>query len=110
MIMKDDEQLQVRPIFRILGAVMMVFIAALMIFNSVPFFSADKITPNNCANERKTSSRFLCKIGNEVLSMLSEKMQGPAEAITHLIFAALLIYFSWLLLRPLLGFSPAKAS
>ena len=97
----DPEQLQVRPAFRVLGALLMLLMAALMIYDSVPFFSAEKISVKSCAGEYKSSSKILCEIGNSMLSMLPTRMQGPAEALIHLAMAALLIYLSWMLTKPL---------
>ncbi len=106
----DPEQLQVRPALRALGAVVMLLIAALMIHSSIPFFSAEKILLKNCAGEYKASSKFLCEVGNAMLSMLPARMQGPAEALIHLVMAALLIYLSWLLTKPRHARSHEKSS
>lgn len=106
----NTEQLQVRPALRVLGGVAMLLIAALMVHSSIPFFSAEKISLKSCASENKLSSKFLCEIGNAMLSLLPTRMQGPAEALIHLAIAALFICLSWLLIRPLLKRSHAQSS
>lgn len=108
--MTGAEQSEVRWPFRVLGATMMVLIAALMAAISIPLFTAEKITFKHCAVERRTGSRWLCHVGNEVLTMLPTKLQGPAEGVMHLVVAALLLYFSWLLIKPLLGRSRARSA
>ena len=95
----DDQQLQVRPALRIIGAVIMLLIAALMIHSSIPFFSAKKILLKSCTGEYKASSQFLCEVGNAMMSMLTARMQGPTEGLAHIAMAALLIWLSWLLTK-----------
>lgn len=97
----ENQQLQVRPALRIIGAVMMLLISALMILSSIPFFSATKISLKNCTGEYKASSQLLCEIGNAMMSMLPARMQGPTEGLAHIAMSALLIWLSWLLIKPL---------
>lgn len=104
------EQLQVRPAFRVLGVVLMMLVAALMIHDSIQFFSADQIILKSCAGASKASSKLLCEVGNAMLSLLPARMQGPAEALIHLTMAALLIFLSWMLIKPLYARSDEKLS
>jgi len=97
----DPQHLQVRPTLRILGAAFMLLIAALMVHSSIPFFSAEKVTLKSCAGEYKASSKLLCEVGNAMMSLLPARMQGPAEALLHLGMAAVLIFLSWALTKPL---------
>lgn len=90
----ENQQLQFRPTLRIIGAVMMLLISALMILGSIPFFSAKKITLKSCAGEYKASSQLLCQIGNAMMPMLSAQMQGPIEGLAHITMSALLIWLS----------------
>lgn len=97
----ENPELQVRPALRIIGAVMMLLISALMILRSIPFFSAKKITLKSCADKYKASSQLLCEIGNAMMSMLPAQMQGPTEGLARIAMSALLIWLSWLLIKPL---------
>nr|WP_125473991.1 hypothetical protein [uncultured Albidiferax sp.] len=101
MTTASDEQLKIRPVIRVLAAGLMMLIALLMVFNSIPYFSAETITLKSCVEEHKASSKLLCEIGNKILSSLPVRMQGPAEGVTHFAVAALLVYLSWLLVRPI---------
>ena len=97
----ENQELQVRPALRIIGAVFMLLLSALMIHSSIPFFSARRISLKSCTGEYKASSQFLCEIGNAMMSMLPAWMQGPTEGLIHLAMAALLIWLSWLLTKSL---------
>lgn len=88
----------------------MLLIAVLMIFSSIPFFSAEKVSLKSCAGEHKVSSKLLCEVGNAMLSQLPARMQGPAEGLLHLAMAAILIVLSWLLAKPLGARSHEKLS
>lgn len=101
MTTTDAEQLQVRPTLRVLGAIVMLLLAALMVYDSVRFFSAETISLKSCAGEYKASSKILCEIGNSIVSILPAQMQGPLEGLAHLATAALLILLSWMLTKPL---------
>ena len=86
----STENLQVRPFFRILGAVFMLLMATLMIHSAIPLFSAEQIVLPSCASERKASSQFLCEIDKAMRSKLPAQMQGPLEAFLHLVMTAFL--------------------
>ena len=99
----DAEQFKVRPTLRILGAVFMLLIAALMVQNAIPFFFAEQVLFPSCAREIKAGSRFLCEVDKAMRSAFPPQMQGPIEALLHLAMAALLIFLSWRLTKPLFG-------
>lgn len=101
MAQVDIEQFRIRPTLRVAGCIFMLLFAALMIYSSIPFFSAEKVLGKSCEVERKLTSRFFCEVGNAMLSVFPERMQGPVEALLHLGMAGLLFFLSWLLIKPL---------
>jgi hypothetical protein len=96
-----NNDLRVRPSLRVIGALGSVLLSFVFAHASFPFFSAPKVLPENCS--RQSRGRLICEFGNILMSLLPDSVQGPAEAISGLLLAALFLYVAWLLIRPLLA-------
>lgn len=88
----------------------MLLISALMVYGSIPFLLAEKVSLKSCAGDHKFGSKLLCKVGNAMLSQLPVRMHGPAEGLLHLVMAATLIFPSWLLVKLIFARSHEKLS
>lgn len=94
----NPQDLEVRPGFRVLGAMLALFVSYIFVDLAIPQFAAERVPPTDCSHRR---SRLLCEFGNWVWVRLPENLQRPLDAISHLLFALALIYVAWRLLKPL---------
>lgn len=93
---------EIRPLFRLLGATLTTFIAYILVIQAIPLFSEKNLHLSEC-NEPRLSRRLMCEFGNWLTSKVPNDFQGPAEAISRILFAGIMLYFSWLLLKPLIA-------
>lgn len=100
----NPHDLEVRPGFRVLGAILALFVSYIEVDSSIPLFVAEHVPATDCSRQRR---RIFCELGNWVWVRIPEHMRGPLDAIGHLLFALALIYVAWHLLKPFLS---SKAS
>ena len=93
---------EIRPLFRLLGATLTTFIAYIFVIQEIPLFSENTLQLSEC-NQHRLSRRFMCEFGNWLASKMPNDFQGPAEAISRILFAGIMLYLSWLLLKPLIA-------
>lgn len=94
----NPRSLEVRPGFRVLGAMLALFVSYIEVDSSIPLFVAEHVPATDCSRQRR---RLLCELGNWVWVRIPDHMQGPLDAIGHLLFALALVYIAWRLLKPL---------
>jgi hypothetical protein len=93
------EDLAVRPFFRVLGALLFAFLIFLFVTQGIPLFQADSIAPEVC---KPNKHKLLCELGNLVLDVTPNTLQGPLAATAHIAFAFILACGIWLLVKPLI--------
>jgi len=92
----------VHPVLRIFCVLLLCLVAYATVENAIHLFSAAHLAPFNCLQVRE-GKRWKCEVENWFISLFPEELQGPIEAVAHLLFALFLIYPAWLLLKPLLS-------
>jgi len=93
---------EIRPLFRLLGATLMSFLAYILVIQAIPIFSEKNLQLSEC-NQHSLSKRLMCEFGNWLASKMPNDFQGPTEAISRILFAGIMLYLSWLLLKPLIA-------
>lgn len=96
------EDYGIRPMFRLLGATLSAFIAYILVVQAIPLFSVKNLQLSEC-HESRLSGRLMCEIGNWLSSKMPNDFQGPAEAIGRIFFSGIMLYLTWLLLKPLIA-------
>lgn len=94
----NSQDLEVRPFFRVLGALSAAFVSYIFVYSAIPLFSADHLLPTDCSRGR---GRLMCELLNWVWAKLPDNMQGPLEGICHLLYALAMAYIAWRLLKPI---------
>lgn len=93
------EDFTIRPLFRVLGALMTTFMAYILVIGAIPLFLIKELQLKEC---RQLKGRLMCEVGNWFASKVPSNFQGPAEAIARLLFAGIMLYLTWRLLKPLI--------
>ena len=91
----------IRPLIRVLGAILMLAVAYVFVEGAIPQFQAQEITYGYrwCGRGK---GWWLCELGNLVASFVPPSMRGVAEGASGLLVAGLAMYIAWLLLKPVL--------
>ncbi len=92
------EDISVRPLFRVFGAIFLAFIINIYVSESIKLLQADLVTPKICKPSRH---RLFCEIDNLALELIPESLQGPVFAVADLAFAYFVLCVLWWLVRPL---------
>lgn len=90
----------VRPVFRVLGAVIAFGIAVLFIQQGLQLLPLDT-NPQPFCFEAPVKSRMLCELGAWMLSFLPEGLHAPVLGLAHFAFSGFLLSIGWLLLKPI---------
>ena len=99
-IPKADDY-EIRPLFRLVGATLTIFLAYIFVIQAIPLFSIKNLQLNECL-EPRLRRQLMCEFGNWLTSRIPNDFQGPAEAVSRLLFAGIMLYLTWRLLKPLL--------
>ncbi len=94
----NPKHLGVRPVFRVLGGVLALFVSYIFINSAIPLLSAEHVPQTDCTHQRR---RLLCELSSWVWIRLPEQIQGALDALDHLLFALALVYIAWRLFKPL---------
>ena len=98
---RNPERSEVRPLFRVLGALLTGFVTYVYVEAAIPLFTADHVPAMRCT-ETKWRRQLLCELDSWVMSGLADEVQGPIRAVGCLLFAAAWAYATWWLLKPVL--------
>jgi hypothetical protein len=93
------EDLAVRPIFRVAGAILLAFLICVVVIQGAPLFGVESIAPETCKSNKKM---FFFELGNLVLSNTPSNWQGPLAGAAHFFFAFILTCALWFLVKPLI--------
>lgn len=93
--------LSVRPAFRVVGAILLLGVAALFVSNGIAAFSQEITTFASCAREGK--GRLFCELGKLLLTQMPSFVRGPVLSGVAFVVALGALLFGWWLLRPLFG-------
>jgi hypothetical protein len=100
-----DEDFVVRPALRVLGALILGFLACLFAINAQKMLYLAAVAPAQCKSGK---GRLLCEVGSWINSIAPPPMQGPLAAMAHITMALIFAWATWLLLRPLVTKSRRK--
>ena len=92
------EDFVVRPAWRILGALLLGFLAFLFANNARITYYLAQIVPEKC---KLGKSQFFCELGNWINSLTPISLQGPLAAAAHMGTALILLTTMWFLIKPL---------
>jgi hypothetical protein len=94
---------RVRPAFRVLGGLLLAFMAYVTFMNAMALLHVGELKPARCSGGRQ----FFCMLGNQLLAAIPPRNQGPIAALGGFATAALLAVLVVALLKPLL-FKPRR--
>jgi hypothetical protein len=100
-----DEDFVVRPTLRILGALILGFLAYLFVTSAPKVFYLSAIGPEQCSAGK---GRVFCVMGNWITSITPASMQGPLAAAAHIGMALIFAWAMWMLLKPLVTRTRSK--
>ena len=101
MAFLNTERSEIRPFFRVLGALLTGFVAYVYVKAAIPLFTADHLPAVRCT-ETRWRRQLLCEFDSWVMSGLADEVQGPVRAVGCLLFAAVWACAAWWLLKPML--------
>jgi hypothetical protein len=82
-----------------LTAVLMLVLAYGFVVEGLPIFHAAEITPRACGHGK---GAWICELINLAWSFVPASVQGEIEGTSALLAAGFLVYFAWLLAKPVL--------
>ncbi len=97
---QPQQDLSIRPAFRVAGALLLLFIAAVGMGNGWDVFSRE-ITEVPPCKESRPLGQLTCAVGAKALGALPVGMRGPFLALSSWAAAGGLLLVAALLLRPL---------
>lgn len=100
-----SEDFVVRPTLRVLGSLLLGFLAYLFVTNARKVFYLSAIGPEQCGARK---GRMFCELGNWITSITPASMQGPLAAAAHIGMALILVWAMWMLLKPLVARSRSR--
>ncbi|MEY2892021.1 MAG: hypothetical protein RJA98_1929 [Pseudomonadota bacterium] len=89
----------VRPVFRVLVALLALAMAASLVSIGWPMLSATQVALEDC--NRLTRRRLQCELGHWLVSQLPPAWVGPLSGALGLVVAAALLAFAVGITRPL---------
>jgi hypothetical protein len=92
------EDYAVRPLLRVIGALLAAFVAWLFASTAQRAFYLAAVAPEQC---KSVKGRLLCEAGNWINSITPPALQGPLAALAFVCMALLMALVVWLLLKPL---------
>ena len=91
----------VRSGFRVAGALLLIGMAMMFVFQAVPLFSLHGPFGSSCAQETQLKYRLSCEVGSYLLRLFPVQAQGTVLGLTSFGISLVLLAFAWLLLKPL---------
>ena len=100
-LLPESADFAIRPLTRVLGAILMLALAYAFVEGAIPQFQAQEIAYGyrSCGRGK---GWWLCELGNLAASFVPPSMRGVAEGASGLLVAGLAMYIAWLLLKPVL--------
>jgi hypothetical protein len=92
------EDLSVRPVFRVLGALLLSLLAYIFFTQGIELFSAESIQPELCKHGK---GRLFCEAGNLIILSTPTHLQGPLTGGAYVTFSFLLSIISIWLIKPI---------
>ena len=89
----------IRPTIRVLGTLLMLFLAYVSVEGAMPLFQAEAVATRSCGRGK---GWWLCELTNLLWSFVPPSVHGEVAGTSGLLAAAFLTYFGWLLLKPVL--------
>ena len=91
---------EVRPVFRILGSLLTASMAYMYAATALSLLTADHVPAIRCT-QTKRRWQLLCELERWLIDGAADELQGPLRAAGCLLFALVLAYATWWLLKPL---------
>src|SRR6218665_3989220 len=88
---------RVRPAFRVLGAVLLAFVAYVTFMQAMSLLHVGELKPRQCSG----SGQFFCALGNQLLAAIPPRNQGPIAALGGFAAGAPPVVLVAALLKPL---------
>ena len=90
---------EIRPSVRVLTAVLMLVLAYHFVVEGLPTFEATELKPRACGHGK---GAWICELINLAWSFVPAAVHGEIEGTSALLAAGFLVYFAWLLAKPVL--------
>ncbi|HOY70787.1 MAG TPA: hypothetical protein PL131_08975 [Methylotenera sp.] len=102
------EDYEVRPFFKVIAILLLLFLAYVFVIQSIPLFNATSIQSEVCKSRK---GRIFCELGNSIIQVTPPSIQGPLLGVSYIVFATFLAGIAILTIKSIIikPASPRKA-
>ncbi|MEO8250479.1 MAG: hypothetical protein ABI589_14040 [Burkholderiales bacterium] len=100
-----SQDLSVRPVFRIAGAAVALFVAAVFILQSLQHFAQPTMNIEPCTQFKR---RWICELGNWLTLRMPERARGPVAGMADVVVAIAMIVVASVPVTPITAHSGAS--
>jgi hypothetical protein len=96
----SSQDLKIRPLFRILGALFLTFVAYVLAEIAIPLFSTEHVILKSCMETGRRG--VICYVDKMIYSLIPPEFIGSIEGVCHIFVAVICMCLVWLLARPMI--------